>query len=281
MKVSVIVCTHNSKMEPHLLECIESLQNQVYPTDIICIVDGDKEYYNSLRGKLNSSVKLCLNEENKGLSYSRNRGVKESEQEIIAFIDDDAVADKYWTQELAKEYWDGSISVGGKILPLWSDKKPVWFPEEFYWMIGATHKGFSESKGEVRNTFGSNLSFKKDIFISLGGFREDYGMRAKGQLQGAETELCDRMGNKYGQGVMYNPNAVIYHKVFDNRLKLFFLLKRAYWQGYSKAIMGKESKLKEERKFLREIVFAPIRLLMLYLFTLMVVIGYVRSKLFN
>ena len=48
---------------------------------------------------------------------------------------------------------------------------------------------------EVRNTFGSNLSFKADVIRELGGFRSEMGVRGKGLLQGEETELCERIDN--------------------------------------------------------------------------------------
>lgn len=49
------------------------------------------------------------------------------------------------------------------------NKKPNFLPEEYYWLIGATHKGFPEEVTEVRNTFGSNLSFKTDVLKALSG----------------------------------------------------------------------------------------------------------------
>lgn len=59
--------------------------------------------------------------------------------------------------------------------------------------MGATHKGFPEEMTEVRNTFGSNLSFKAEVLKVLDGFRGEMGVKGKGLLQGEETELCERM----------------------------------------------------------------------------------------
>lgn len=284
-KVSVIVCTYNPKMKGHLLECIDSLKKQTYPVEIICIVDGNKDYWMELREELNIT-KLYNNPQNMGLSYSRNTGVRQAEGDVVAFIDDDAVAEVDWIEKIIEPYENGAVASGGILAPLWSDKKPKWFPEEFYWMVGATHKGFPEEKTEVRNTFGSNLSFKKDVFDSVSGFREDYGMKGKGQLQGGETELCDRVRKKYGKGVIYNPDAVVYHKVFKHRTKLSFLIKRALWQGYSKAIMEKESEIGEERSFLKYLLVDrtiarlknPVKLVFMWMFIIAVVIGYARSR---
>jgi len=64
-----------------------------------------------------------------------------------------------------------------------------------------THRGFVDEPGEVRNTFGSNISFRTDVFNELGGFDVEIGGR-KGDtnLQGGETELCARMKTEYGMG---------------------------------------------------------------------------------
>ena len=68
MKVSVIICTYSPKMLYHLCECIDSLINQSYKNlEIICIVDGDKAYYENIREKLfkylnyYNNIKLYLN----------------------------------------------------------------------------------------------------------------------------------------------------------------------------------------------------------------------------
>ena len=123
--------------------------------------------------------------------------------DAIAFFDDDAVADEDWLKELVRVYEEhNAIAAGGKILPGWVTKKPKFLPEEYYWLIGVTHKGFPEDLTEVRNTFGSNLSFKAGVLRKLGGFRGERGVRGKGLLQGEETELCERMREKFGKSVI-------------------------------------------------------------------------------
>jgi len=237
--VSVVICTHRTERYSDLMEAIDSLKAQSYNNfEIVVVVDGNKELYEKIRGSEIKIDRIILNEENLGLSESRNSGIKESKGDIIAFFDDDAVADKNWLEELVRMYEEhDAIAAGGKILPKWVSKKPKYLPEEFYWLIGATHKGFPEEMTEVRNTFGSNLSFKAEGLKALDGFRSEMGVKGRGLLQGEETELCERMSNKFGMGVIYNPEAIVYHTVFPERLRMRFLLRRAFWQGYSKRLM--------------------------------------------
>ena len=263
MQISIIICTHQTHRYLDFVEAINSLLTQSYEnTEIIVVVDGNEELYEKISGNENKNVdKIIFNDKNLGLSESRNKGIKEANGDVIAFFDDDAVADENWLEELVKMYEEKeAIAAGGKLLPKWEKtKKPKFLPEEYYWLVGATHKGFPEKVTEVRNTFGSNLSFKADVVRELGGFRSEMGVKGKGLLQGEETELCERMRNKFGKGVIYNPAAIVYHKVFPERLKVRFLLKRAFWQGYSKRMMEELGySIDEESDFVRNLLFNSI-----------------------
>ncbi|MFP3910332.1 MAG: glycosyltransferase [Archaeoglobaceae archaeon] len=300
MKVSIILCTYSPAMFDHFKECLESLINQTYPdVEILCIVDGNEEYHHMITDKLSDlvddeKVRLTLNDENLGLTESRNRGVKLANGDVVAFIDDDAVAEPNWLEELVKMYTGDVVAAGGKLIPIWMEGKPRWFPEEFYWMIGATHLGFPEEITEVRNTFGSNLSFRKEVFLEVGGFNPDFGVKGKGQLQAEEAELCDRVRKRFDRGVIYNPDAIVHHKIFGKRTKIKFLIKRSFWQGYSKAVMEGSADIGEERKFLKYLLGNRtlsrlgqffrgsgsdlVKLIFVWLFTFFVGIGYIYSK---
>ncbi len=291
MQISIIICTHQTRRYSDFVEAINSLLTQSYEnTEIIVVVDGNEELYAKISKNENKNIdKIIFNDRNLGLSESRNKGIKEAKGDIIAFFDDDAVADENWLKELVKMYEEKeAIAAGGKLLPKWVTKKPKFLPEEYYWLVGATHKGFPEKVTEVRNTFGSNLSFKADVLRELGGFRSEMGVKGKGLLQGEETELCERMRNKFGKGVIYNPAAIVYHKVFPERLKVRFLLKRAFWQGYSKRMMKELGySIDEESDFVKNLIFLSIperlkpsstnllQLVFLGILTLATVCGYI------
>jgi len=261
MQISIIICTYQTHRYPDFAEAINSLLIQNYEdTELIVVVDGNAELYAKIKTEHKSIDKIILNDKNLGLSESRNRGIKEANGDVVAFFDDDAVAADNWLEEIARMYSDkGAIAAGGKLVPKWVSKEPKILPEEYYWLIGATHKGFPEEVTEVRNTFGSNISFNADVLKALGGFKSEMGVKGAGLLQGEETELCARMREKFGRGVIYNPDAIVYHKVFPERLKLRFLLKRAFWQGYSKRMMKEQGyPITEESDFVRNLIFRSI-----------------------
>jgi len=267
--VSVVLCTYTEDMYPHFTEAAESILSQTYDdVELVVIVDGTQSVYDRVVADYGDRDDIIIecNEENVGLLESRNRGGEIATGDVVAFIDDDAVADEEWIERLVQAYeTEDVIAAGGKMIPEWVAGKPSFLPEEFYWLVGVTHRGFAEGPGEVRNTFGSNISFRAGIFEELGGFDVDIGGR-KGEknLQGGETELCARIQTKYGQGVWYDPEAVVAHKVFEYRTEFRWLVDRAFWQGYSKRAMETyiETDSDEENEFLLRILseFIPHRL---------------------
>ncbi|MFD1642625.1 glucosyl-dolichyl phosphate glucuronosyltransferase [Halohasta litorea] len=242
MHVSVVLCTYAEDMYNHFREAADSILSQTYGSvELVVIVDGTEAVYDQVVADYGTrdDVVIQCNEENIGLLESRNRGASVASGDVVAFIDDDAVADERWIERLVRAYKDEeAIAAGGSMTPLWVAGKPSFLPEEFHWLIGVTHRGFAEEPGEVRNTFGSNISFRADVFEALDGFDTDIGGR-KGDrnLQGGETELCARLHDQYGRGVWYEPEAEVGHKVFDYRTRPEWLLQRAFWQGYSKRAM--------------------------------------------
>jgi len=255
-----------------LLEATKSIGNQTYSdVELIIVVDGNDTICEKIQEQYanEENVIIHCNDKNRGLSASRNIGWKLATGEVVAFIDDDAVADKRWIENLINTYRERDVvSVGGPMIPDWVTGRPSYLPQEFYWLIGVTHKGFADGAQEVRNTNGSNISFQRDVLVELEGFNESLGRKGTAQIQAEETEICIRMYEKTGHRTWYNPDAKVAHKVFEYRTHPKFLFKRAFWQGYSKQVMN-EMLLTDggaEGKYLRQLLtnFIPHRIIRLF-----------------
>jgi glycosyltransferase involved in cell wall biosynthesis len=262
MKVSVVICTYSEDMYEHFQDSVESVRSQTYDDlEIIVVVDGNDALYARIDAEYggDSDLKIHCNEDNVGLSGSRNNALEFVTGDVVALIDDDAVADERWVEELVSVYEErDAIAVGGKMTAIWITGKPEFLPEEFYWLVGVTHRGFAESGEEVRNTFGSNISFRTEVLKELGGFATEVGRQGEKNLQAHETEFCARMRDEYGKGVIYNPDAAVGHKVFEWRTDERWLLERSFWQGYSKRAMEtlvSEESSGEESEFLKRLLF--------------------------
>ena len=143
--VSVIICSYTEQRWTDLVEAIESVKQQTRPVlEVVVAIDHNPVLLERLRTRFPEIVAV-ENHYEKGASGSRNCGAAVARGEILAFLDDDAVAEPDWVEKLCQGYThDRIIGVGGKITPLWSEKRPAWFPEEFNWVIGATYRGMPE-----------------------------------------------------------------------------------------------------------------------------------------
>lgn len=97
MKISVIVPVYNS--QKFLEQCLKSLINQTFKElEIICINDGSTD--NSVE-ILNKYPQLnVIHQENKGLSFARNRGIEIAKGDYIAFVDSDDWIDLDYFEKL-------------------------------------------------------------------------------------------------------------------------------------------------------------------------------------
>ena len=269
MLVSIIVCTYSLNNFQNFVEAVDSLLNQTYENiEVVIVVDGNEELFNKIQEYYGAreSVKAVSLKENMGVSIARNIGTKAARGDVIAYFDDDAVAEKMWIQNLVDIYQKlDAISVGGKILPLWIPRKPDFFPEELGWLVGMTGEGFAEDKVvELRNTWESNISFKREVFDEVGFFNENFGFAKGGTSyrQGPAAEFALRMRHKLGKGVIYNPEAVIYHKIPASKTRVKLLLKRSLYQGYSKIMLKRSSPasktLNTEKSYLKDLLIKYI-----------------------
>ncbi len=238
--VSVVISTYSKQKVNEVMDCLSSIQKQVLaPSEIILVLDPDQELINFYKEKIPMNVKIAVSK-NFGLSEARNEGIRNSSGEIVAFIDDDAIADKNWLEQIVKNYTDLSvIGVGGLIKPFWDSARPRWFPEELDWIIGCSYKGLPEKKSSVRNPIGCNMSFRHSVFEKIGYFSSDLGRYGRKLLDGEEAEFSLRALNiiPYSQ-IIYDPFSIVYHRVGANRLTVRYVGVRAFYQGVSKGILA-------------------------------------------
>lgn len=242
---SVIICAYTDQRWSDLQSTIATVQGQTTPPDeIIVVIDHNPILLERVQAEL-PQVSPVANTRDRGLGGARNSGIAASTGEIVVFLDDDALAASDWLANILAPYADPRVlGVGGRTEPAWATRRPRWFPAEFNWVIGCTHRGSPEQLAPVRNLHGCNMSFRREIFASVGGFLLGYGCD--------ETEFCIRLQQQRPDGLLFHqPTARVLHRVTAERERFRYFGTRCFFEGRSKAVVawlvGRQDGLAAER----------------------------------
>ncbi len=242
--IAVVICAYSDERRLQLGDAINSILNQTRQADqLVIVIDHNDDLLCAMRASY-PYVEVIANDGARGLSGARNTGVRAAlPSDVVAFLDDDAIAEADWLERLTVHYADPKvIGVGGKVLPLWQVGRPRWFPEEFLWVVGCSYDGLPTRLSPVRNPIGCNMSFRRMVFDVVGGFLEGLGRSGQDAAGCEETELCIRARRHLPDGViLYDPQAVVHHHVTAERTRWGYFRKRCQAEGRSKnAVAGTE-----------------------------------------
>ena len=200
--VSVIIPALNE--EQNIRECLVSLLKMDYPPERreILVVDN---------GSTDGTAKIVqeypvtlLQEERRGASYARNRGIEACKGEILAFTDTDCVVTNRWLRELVQGFEDEEIGgVEGETLAY----LPV-TPVEHY-MEGTSDFNYQVRISKPFDPFvvTANVAFRREVFHRIGLF--DTRFPAAG---GEDVDFSWRFLEETDLKLRYNPKAVVFHR---------------------------------------------------------------------
>ena len=163
--ISVIVATHNrSELLGGLLNRLtdQTLSQKDY--EIIIVDDGsvdDTEENTKKFLNQNGNIKY-VKQNNRGPATARNRGIKESRGEILAFTDDDCLPAKNWIETIKKEF-DRNNGIAGLEGLTFTEKTKV---------TPLTHQLTNTEGGEAYPT--CNAAYRAYYVRTEGGFDENY-----------------------------------------------------------------------------------------------------------
>lgn len=212
LKVSVIIAVKNR--EGLIGKCLQSLMEVDYPDYEVIVVD-DHSIDNTAEVVKNFPVKL-LKSKGRGIGAAKNTGIAEANGRIVAFTDSDCLVAKDWLSQMAKLHlqYPQAMGVGGII------KNPL--PENFFARFGQK-LCFDPplfQQGFVKTIGGNNVSYKREVFDSVGLFDERF-------VTGEDPDMCWRLMQK-GMKIFYSPDIVIHHL---HRASWGSFLKQQFWYG--------------------------------------------------
>ena len=222
--VTVAICTRNRPDE--LSRLLESLTQQTYPRFTVVIADNaptDRstravaDRFRSAFDRLDYVVEPAP-----GLSRARNRALAAVDTEIVAWLDDDEIADPHWLASIMGRFHDDATvtAVSGSVVPAELETLPqMWF-EQFG---GHTKgRGFSEvtfvngDTGAQSPVYplpsfgaGANMAIRTAALRELDGF--DVALGAGTATFGGEDTLLFSQLLLSKRTIVFAPEAITRH----------------------------------------------------------------------
>ena len=139
----------------------------------------------------------------------RDRGVQESNSDIVAFLDDDAYPESDWLSNAARHFDDRSVAaVGGPGMTPPDDnlRKKIsgWIYESPLISSKYIYRYRPTKLQDVDDYPTSSLILRKSDFIEAGGFNTKY-------WPGEDTILCLKLTHELGRRIVYDPEVQVYH----------------------------------------------------------------------
>lgn len=237
--ISAIICTHNR--DNYLGAAIDSLLAQDFPGSFEVVVVDNASKDNTrevVEARLPNPKLEYVYEPITGLSVARNTGAKTASAEILAYLDDDAVASSQWLRVLYEAYQSNNklAIAGGKVTLIWPEdiNPPKWLSVELSGNLGYYDLGNSvvyiDQPGLTPR--GLNYSIRRTFLEQIGGFDINLG-RVGNKLLSNEELYTTELALKQGWLVAYLPEALVAHNVAPERVKPSWFIERGWWQGVS------------------------------------------------
>ncbi len=254
-KISAVICSYNRAR--FILKAVESIFNQDFNKELLEVIvvdnnstDNTIELLTEYKAQHPDYHFSYYIEKNQGVSYTRNRCAQEAKGEIVAYLDDDSIAQPGWLTSITNffDQHPDTYSTGGKITPYFLTGVPEWYSRYFSGLVG----NFDQGKDVKRFTgsrypCGANMAFRKKIFEEIGYFNTDLGRKGAGLLANEEKDIYLRILD-YGKKVYYLPYVEVLHAVESNKFD------KNYVRRHSMGIGGGERLRLKNKGFFAKLV---------------------------
>lgn len=200
--VSVLISTKDRR--PDLARVLASLGAQDYPRErfeLVVVEETD-------RPAAPEGVRyIPIPREGRGFGYTRGVALAHARAPLVAFIDDDCVAEPSWLRELVVPFQEDAAVVGVAGAVRVRDAGPVGICENILGVPGGGLVYLSRAAGrrvDTRYLSTCNCAYRADVLHAVGGFPDIAPFSG-------EDYLVARRVSQVGRCV-YAPAAVVFHK---------------------------------------------------------------------
>ncbi len=236
--ITVVIATRDRRDQART--CVESVLAQDPPPAEVVVVDNGSSDGTAaaLDGRFGGRIRI-VREARRGVWHARNRGIDEARGDVVAFIDDDAVAEPGWLAALAACLREtGAAGVGGPALPDWECPPPDYIARSAKALsyMGVFDLGPERRRlGGLRDyLIGTNCAFRRSVF--------DAGERLQAMgwgrsVGGDDFEFSRRIAARLP--VYYEPRAVVRHRIPRRKPRLRGLAGLGFDAGLKKVLIGR------------------------------------------
>ncbi len=246
--LAVVITSYSLERRQDICDVLASLARQDEPADeVLFVAEGPLELQRIIEAHAAAlrlrGFRSLRNTKRQGLSAARNMAAEASNANLIAFLDDDAVAEPGWSAAVRAAFADDEMVIGitGPVQPLWVDDSANWLPVELYWLIGCTDFTGWNTRRQVRGVWGVNMAFRRRALELAGPFSTDAGYTAGARHQpwGEDIEFSLRARRATGGTIWFEPEMEVRHKVYPYRVSTRFASARARQVGASQRLVGR------------------------------------------
>lgn len=219
-KISLVICTYNRcKYLPAAFESIVLQQVSKDNYELIVVDNASSDDTSTIvRNFIQSNPQITCRyvfEENKGLSFARNRGIKEAKTEIIAYVDDDVMLSPGYLKSIIDffEKYPQAVGAGGRVIPKYEDAEPDWMSKYLKGFVGEVNYGdqIKRFDASMKYPAGANMIYIKSILGKAGGFNNELKFRSDDKyIFYAVKNISDE--------IYYLPDAWLFHFIDAARL---------------------------------------------------------------
>jgi glycosyltransferase involved in cell wall biosynthesis len=245
LQISIVVCTFNGASR--IQKCLAAVERQSIRRAIQLIVVDDGSTDNSGDLAAPYADDLIRHASNRGLAAARNTGIAAAKAPIVATLDDDCEPEPAWAECLLTGFAPEIAGVGGPAVPAsthgyfggYLQRNNPLAPLEIE-LASNTHVVYRFVRYLLRNArpapsgrravyafATANGAFRAEALRKVSGFDE----RFLGKEGGEDLDLCLRIGNAYGPGVLrFEPSAIVRHH-FETNARAILHRDRSYGMG--------------------------------------------------
>lgn len=245
--LSVVMATYNRG--PLLADAVESLLAQCDPAtpfELIVVDNNSTDDTRRVMERFESADPRVryLFEARQGVSFARNTGLAASRAPLVAFTDDDVVADPTWVASIVRAFQERPAAdvIGGRVLPIWPAPPPAWLTADQWGPLALVDYGespFQITPDHPICLVTANVVFRRSVFDEVGTFATRFQRIGDSVGSLEDHELLLRV-LRSGRTVVYDPRLVIRAPVQHDRLDVEYHRRWRRGHGHFHALLRSE-----------------------------------------